>query len=362
MEDSHFPPLQHFETLFKYNTEFSADSVEWCPHDPNKNIFVCGNYQLGEPSNDNTTNRLGRILLFALSENHLTLCQSINTEAILDQKWCPNQINGTSLLGVVNAKRALQIYRLENSNLILMTEFKFSDSVSETLILSLDWSTAKYESQQPHITCSDSNGNIHLLQLQNDKLVLQQSWHGHSFQAWIAGFYYWDPNIVFSGGDDAVFLKFDKRIGDSPVAKNREHDAGVTSFHSNKSNEFIVVSGSYDENIRLWDIRNIKNSLNLIKMPGPLWRLKWDPFIQKYLLAASMLGGVHIIKVLPNKMEIVDSYYEHKNIAYGADWSFLEPDALETFHGEGNVLVGSCSFYDQLVCISKTYCDLESNY
>lgn len=39
-------------TLFKYDTEYSADSVEWCPHSPYKNYFVCGNYQLAENEGD----------------------------------------------------------------------------------------------------------------------------------------------------------------------------------------------------------------------------------------------------------------------------------------------------------------------
>lgn len=38
-------------TLCKYDTELSADSVEWCPHTPYRNFFVCGNYQLCEEGN-----------------------------------------------------------------------------------------------------------------------------------------------------------------------------------------------------------------------------------------------------------------------------------------------------------------------
>lgn len=45
------------------------------------------------------------------------------------------------------------------------------------------------------------------------------------------------------GGDDCLFLKYDLRTGTSSVVKNQEHEAGVTSFHSNIKKEFIVVSG-----------------------------------------------------------------------------------------------------------------------
>lgn len=42
------PKPKTIKTLYKYDTEYSADSVEWCPHSPHKNYFVCGNYQLAE--------------------------------------------------------------------------------------------------------------------------------------------------------------------------------------------------------------------------------------------------------------------------------------------------------------------------
>lgn len=38
----------NFKTLYSFTTELNADSVEWCPHEPNQNVFVCANYQLNE--------------------------------------------------------------------------------------------------------------------------------------------------------------------------------------------------------------------------------------------------------------------------------------------------------------------------
>lgn len=57
-----------------------------------------------------------------------------------------------------------------------------------------------------------------------------------------------------------------------------------------------------------------------------------------------MLGGMHIINTV-NNLEIVESYYEHKNICYGADWAHL--------NANNEYIVGTCSFYDHLLCISK---------
>lgn len=198
-------------------------------------------------ADNKASKRVGCILLFSVNSNGLDLRQKLDTPAVLDQKWCPNQIGGHTILGVANAERSLALYQLENNQLKFLTKFVFLGDDTETLILSLDWSTNKYSCQQPHVACSDSKGNIHLLQLVENELILEQTFHGHDFQAWITGFYYWDPNIFFSGGDDSVMLLFDKRCGTSPLKKVR-HDAGVTAFHSNKSHEFIIAAGRLVDN------------------------------------------------------------------------------------------------------------------
>lgn len=63
-------------TLYKHDTEFSADSVEWCPHKPNQNFFVCGNYQLAEDeSNEKGTFKLFIKYKWLKSEINITLIQ-----------------------------------------------------------------------------------------------------------------------------------------------------------------------------------------------------------------------------------------------------------------------------------------------
>lgn len=38
--------------LHIFDTIYSADSVEWCPHKPCQHMFVCANYQLDGKSNN----------------------------------------------------------------------------------------------------------------------------------------------------------------------------------------------------------------------------------------------------------------------------------------------------------------------
>lgn len=360
------------QTLYKSELDYPADSVEWCPHSPNQNVFVCANYYL----NEEIKLRQGRILLYSISlENGLILEKTLLTDGVLDQKWCLNQIEGISCLGVVNAKNTIDIYKLSSNDgkdLTLYTSYKFNcDDEKETLLLSLDWSTGKYDSDKPEIACSDSKGQVHLLQFNGINITLVRSVKTHDFEAWITAFYYWDTNVYFSGktsvknyilsyqiiafvkgGDDCLFYKYDRRVGEQPIAKNRSHDAGVTCMHSNKKEEHLLATGSYDTHLRLWDLRYMKGPQKSLETPGTMWRIKWDPFKYKQMIIACMLGGVHIVDYTAESLKVVHSYDEHKNIAYGTDWCHMPENELKQFDEDAKYIIGSCSFYDKLLCIS----------
>lgn len=102
-------------SLSRVDTDYSADCVEFCPFEGYQDIFVCGTYQVLEPSVSaapsgessgsegairdeeedeveapapKQTNRTGRLLLFQVDkEGGLSEIQRIETNAILDAKW-----------------------------------------------------------------------------------------------------------------------------------------------------------------------------------------------------------------------------------------------------------------------------------
>lgn len=82
------------KTLHSFDTQYSADTVEWCQTENYKNFFAVGTYQLEEKDADVSANnvRKGRIYLFDYNQtsDELTNCQQIETDAILDQKWVEN--------------------------------------------------------------------------------------------------------------------------------------------------------------------------------------------------------------------------------------------------------------------------------
>ncbi|XP_017884676.1 diphthine methyltransferase isoform X2 [Ceratina calcarata] len=375
-----------FRTLDTFDTEFSADSVEWCPIDSFKDVFVCGTYELSKTEDELTSKRLGRIYLFRASKNgRITLLQKLDVPAVLDMKWarvtCRNQI----LLGVANCSGCLQIYRLENDGdeeeeeeegkkkkLAFLTEKRIVNT-DETLALSLDWShsgssTSTNDEPNPRIVVSDSKGVVSLFEMNGDGLDPVCSWTAHEFEAWIATFDYWDANVIYSGGDDCKFQRFDARIGTRrATASNQIHRAGVTSIHSNATREFLLSSGSYDEILRLWDTRNFERPVSQTNLRGGIWRLKWDPFARRYLLAACMYGGFQVIDCENSETPcIIGKYDEHESIAYGCDWSFLNceqtaREIIETSEAQNLLLVATCSFYDHALKLASLRLDTMVN-
>ena len=186
-------------TLHTYDTVYSADSVEWCPHNPYQQLFVCGTYQLDDKgesltSNTSQTVRKGRILLFNYdsAENVLKNTQCIETAAILDQKWHPSD----AILSTVDASGEVAMFKLSSDEQLIQSDtLKIpNDSEGEQLALSIDWSLGGDKA-----AVSDSKGGISLITNALDGMQCTSRWNAHSFEAWICAFDKTDQNILYTG-------------------------------------------------------------------------------------------------------------------------------------------------------------------
>jgi len=239
----------NMQTLHIWDTEYSADSVEWCPISPYQNIFVCGTYQLATTENTeeekresegsiknleisegsaicNRYKRKGRLYLFGIeSLKGLCLLQTLEMPAVLDCKWCHCKIYGKVLLAVANALGEVLLYEMHATGESKLEEDKMNiqgiepwlsctlsllcgsvitqEADSETLALSLDWSTGRCDFQHvqnsPFISVSDSNGCISVFALTDLRLEKRECWKAHDFEAWITAFDYWNCSVVFTG-------------------------------------------------------------------------------------------------------------------------------------------------------------------
>ncbi|XP_003757627.2 diphthine methyltransferase isoform X1 [Sarcophilus harrisii] len=357
------------ETIQVIDTEYSPDTVEWCPLKDMNHLLACGTYQLQISESEaqksafpeakaktdksesqcalNTDEgmdpyvRLGRLYLYSFnkdaSENPLTEVERKDCAAILDMKWCPVPIAGQAFLGLADAKgciELLNLMELKNNNYTLHPIFKKALG-QHCIALSLDWSAGQAMRATGHplrIISSDSKGHLHFLAVDHSTPSIHSlsDWKAHDFEAWIAAFNYWQTNTVYSGGDDGLLKGWDTRKQlNKPVFTNKRHLMGVCSIQSNPHQENILATGSYDEHILLWDIRNMKQPFDDTYVKGGVWRLKWHPVYPHLLLAACMHNGFKILncqKPLEKRKEgssIPVSYTLHSSLAYGADWSRL---------------------------------------
>lgn len=326
-------------SLQVFDTELSADSVEWCPVSSDHNILVCGTYQLqkGTGEEDATPSRTGRLYLFQFRREGpmtppLTELQRMDTAAILDLKWCHVPVSERPVLGLAAATGHLQLYTLKDAQegSRRLQSLSSVEVGTDRLALSLDWSTGRLDSSDIRVVCSDSAGCISVASLEEGALTLQTQWKAHDFEAWICAFSYWDTQLIYTGGDDCKLKGWDLRMGSScPTFTSKRHSMGVCSIHSSPHREHILATGSYDEHVLLWDGRNMRQPLSDSALGGGVWRLKWHPTQEHLLLAACMHNDFHIVhcqQALESSSEscpIVASYILHNSLAYGADWSRL---------------------------------------
>uniref|UniRef100_A0A665UX91 Diphthamide biosynthesis 7 n=1 Tax=Echeneis naucrates TaxID=173247 RepID=A0A665UX91_ECHNA len=318
-------------SLQVFDTEQSADTVEWCPVSPHHNVLVCGTYQLHKGvrvrTEDVAPSRTGRLYLFEFRQEGslcppLTELQCLDTAAILDLKWCHVPLSGKALLGIAAATGELQLYSLSDSqegscSLQTLSSVQVG---AERLALSLDWSTGRMDSSDVRVVCSDSAGCVSVLSVAEGTLTTLSQWKAHDFEAWISAFSYWDTQLIYSGNTPLILWSVTS-VWDQP--KETFGGLGV------ESNQF---RDHYDEQVLLWDGRNMRQPLSESAMGGGVWRLKWHPTQQHLLLAACMHNDFHILHCQQalegseGACPVVASYILHNSLAYGADWSRLALD------------------------------------
>jgi len=103
-------------------------------------------------------------------------------------------------------------------------------------------------------------------------------------------------------------------------------------------------AGSYDDRVRLWDVRQLRLPVCSAEVPcgGGVWRVAWHPTDSAVLLAACMQQGFAVIRGTDVVLRYCDGAAsgEHGSLGYGVAWCLL-PD--------GRHAAVSCSFYDRSV-------------
>jgi diphthine methyl ester acylhydrolase len=402
------------------DTVENACSAEWCPVQGFTHLLACSTYNLEEDAatqDDDAAaapqTRHGTVNLYSLSCESLSdagsACSLKSVASwqpgggVLDAKWAAAAVNGKAALacGLSTGKLVACALQADSTLLQLASSAEAPTTVSapeesendsaatsedsdsssddesssqQRLCLSLDWSA------QQQIIVSESSGTLALWRLAADstELTLERRWRAHTqrgssspAEVWTAFFNKHSPNIVISGADDSLMKGWDLRAGTATaVFTSRQHDMGVTAGEWHPSCEHTFASGSYDESVRIWDVRAVgRGPSKTVAVGGGVWRVRWHPTWHQLhsdstsnssssssdgvILAACMHGGAKVIRTAQQSCSsssedaVLTQYTdEHTSMVYGADWC-RSADSLNS----DQPAVGTCSFYDHKLCL-----------
>ena len=306
-------------------------------------------------------------LHFNPNEGHQDICAAVSSTATLAMfKLSPENGDGKPLKHL----KTLDISTLSQGEIS-------PEEGSEILFLSFCW----HPSRADMLALTTSTGHVYLVHLatfEKDWKLHPEPLITHTLEAWTVSL---SPNIaplegaheaafrVYSGGDDSK-LRFgtytwnaseDDLTGVTPAMEARGHDAGVTAilplFIQEDGSE-LVVTGSYDENIRLLSVAPFSRPKNLAEsgLGGGVWRLKLitldrtstgTEIWKATILASCMHTGARVVELVQPthgdpQFRVLSRFEEHKSMNYGSDFQPAWKDKLS---------IVSTSFYDRLLCL-----------
>ncbi|CAG0924465.1 unnamed protein product, partial [Notodromas monacha] len=331
-----------WELLGEYDTELYADVVAWCPSDADSEVLVCGTYQLCESVGEDVGLRKGGLICLRRDVDGKGIRATARVEdvpGILHFTWNPSTCD--QVLCTADAEGDVLLYRLNSKD--------GSDSFEK-----LTKSSAKVDglalyvdaTRDCKLVVSTSKGAVTTYDSLGGSLEETASFGAHEYEAWIA---HWDVNsesIIYSGGDDCVLRCFDVRSSpksaSDAVATVKRAQGGVTAIATHPDYENLVLCGSYDEKMYIFDKRSWRREVDALSCDGGVWRIRWHPGRKDLIGIAAMHGGFCVVDVKSAEcMKLVDRYSTHKSLAYGIDWR----PSSKSDHFE----LATCSFYDHLL-------------
>ncbi|KNC47132.1 WD repeat protein 85 [Thecamonas trahens ATCC 50062] len=216
------------------------------------------------------------------------------------------------------------------------------DGAKPPSALAVAWDNDGVEpGQAENLAVSYSDGRMAVWSVGEAALECGQPWQAHSLEAWRVAFNPFNRTVVYSGGDDALFKAWDTRMGGYAVGATKVHGAGVTSIRPSLTSEYMLATGSYDENLRMFDTRKLKVPVSEIALGGGVWMLRWHPTNPSLMAAACMYGGFAVIHSGDEFTTLTAATLstspapgdDADPLAYGIDWV-----------GDGRLM--ACSFYD----------------
>jgi len=358
-----------------------TNEVAFCPVAPLQSLLAVGTYSLHK----DTGGRDGCLHLMRVNatspdeEDPASFTATLHEvaradhiDAVFDLKWAPAE-HSAALAGDVDGSPAAMLAMAGTASEVSLhrctadgMQCVAQASCESGLCTSVDWS---HPGVGPGtlLATATSDGELVVLDAATPGALapLVTVTSAHDLEIWTVAFDRWRPHVLYSGADDAMLKLWDVRLPGAAAATadhvdheddeatltrrfadRRTHQAGVCCVVPSPWSPNCVVTGSYDEMSRVWDLRNLSRPTAVAEVPcgGGVWRLKWHPMHPGMLAAACMYGGFFLLRGAGDALDglaVVEEYTGHDNttIAYGVDWCHRDELTVP--------LLASCSFYEQ---------------
>lgn len=158
--------------------------------------------------------------------------------------------------------------------------------------------------------CWDPHSPYHLVSGSDDQIICEwdlkqagrtvdplHTYHGHSDVIEDVQWHKQHPNIFGSVGDDKKMMLWDTRSADRNTAQSvvTAHSAEVNCLSFNPFSEFLIVTGSADKTVALWDMRALKSKLHSFEgHTSDVMQVEWSPMIESVFATCASDRRMHI--------------------------------------------------------------------
>ncbi|UKZ76086.1 hypothetical protein TrVFT333_003782 [Trichoderma virens FT-333] len=334
--------------------------AEFCPAHPE--YLVVGTYNLqkddtepkpaqeeaenGDSAAPKPQNRNGSLVVLKVEGDDVSIVQTVmQPSALLDLRFYQDVPEYQNVLAVVSSTGTLAMFKFDplrdaSAPLQHLATSRCEDLDDDVLFLQCNW----HPIARKVIGVTTSTGLARLLLLDDEWKIAKSA------------------NVDIENSLEAWYMPF------GSITIKGQHDAGVTAILplllSTQDHGRIVVTGSYDDHLRVFAIHDLHHSHDLKRVQlladanlgGGVWRLKLVDIqtaggsTRIRILASCMYAGARLVEIVTDgsgqgwACEVLARFEEHKSMNYASD---ILPSPAE----DGRIRVVSTSFYDKLLCL-----------
>ncbi|TFB07530.1 Diphthine methyltransferase-like protein [Trichoderma ghanense] len=347
------------------------------------------------PAAPKAQSRNGSLVVLKVHGDDISIVQTLmQPSALLDLRFYRDVPEYRDILAVVSSTGTLAVFKFDplrdaSAPLQHLATSRCEDLADDVLFLQCNW----HPVARRVIGVTTSTGLARLLLLDDEWKIAKSADVDiqNSLEAWCIAFAPVDPAShaanqpisVYCGGDDSMLRYTTCHWGGEgdendpssildmpfgPVTIKGQHDAGVTAILplplSTGDHGRLVVTGSYDDHLRVFAIHDLHHSYGLKRVQlladanlgGGVWRLNLvdiqttEGSTKIRILASCMYAGARLVEIVTDDGHswacvVLARFEEHKSMNYASDVVPSPPTK------GGRTRIVSSSFYDKLLCL-----------